>query len=242
MESPRLPRRLLDDYYREAMRRSKRAFTLVETLAVTVIVVVLSGVALVVAQQARGAATRTYCVQNLRQLDTALRLYGADWDDLHTRPPSFSPALEPYVRAPEVFRCRADTLDRKRRLGPAAGTYADWLYDTNDSRPRAPFQNSYWFRGYAVYNDPQHQRWRRNLTLPKMGIIVCVFHAQRDAGFPLTSDDDHMGPRNGPCLRIVPDGSLYVGHARSRDENGRQSWGSECFTSPHSIWEERTDQ
>ncbi|GMV89703.1 MAG: hypothetical protein AMXMBFR81_26340 [Chthonomonas sp.] len=116
--------------------RTRMGFGLVELLAAIAIVLVIAAIAVPATLRAKAAAKQSHCIQNLHQLDTALRLYGADWDDLHTRPPSFSPILYPYAKSAEVFRCPADSKDRRRPANaPAPGTYADNLYDTDETGP-----------------------------------------------------------------------------------------------------------
>lgn len=77
------------------------------------------------------------------------------------------------------------------------------------------------------------------MELPKMGFIVCPFHAARDhsVGGRFRPEDDHIGPRNGPCLRIVPDGALFVGRAVAANEERRNTYNYTCFDAPHSYKE-----
>ena len=55
----------------------KRAFTLMELLVTIGILALLAGILLPALNNAREAARRTSCISNLRQLGTALELYGA---------------------------------------------------------------------------------------------------------------------------------------------------------------------
>ncbi len=218
---------------------ARSGFTLVEALVVAAILILIASLAFPAALRAKAAAKQSHCIQNLHQLDTALRLYGADWDDLHTRPPSFSPILYPYAKSAEVFRCPADATDRRRPANaPAPGTYADNLYDTDESGPRAAFQVSSYFRGYGLKHlPPDHEQWRIAMRLEKLGIIVCPFHAERDRSGGTHPYNDHMGPRTGPCLRIVPSGALLVAQARSRNDRGSNVFNHTCFNAPHTAKE-----
>jgi len=215
------------------------AFTILEVLVVAALVAVIASVAFPAVLRAKAAAKQSHCIQNLHQLDTALRLYGADWDDLHTRPPSFSPNLYPYAKSAEVFRCQEDATDRHVRPSSKYNqwTYTDNVYDLTDIHPRAAFQQSYWFRGYDFRFDghePSHL-WSRMMSLPKLGIVVCIFHAPLDPSQAFPAPHEHAGPREGPCLRIVPDGSLFVGHSKSRTETGGRAGWQACLDLPHTY-------
>ena len=57
---------------------TRRAFTLVELMVVLVIIIILAGLVFSVSGAARGAARRTMCINNLRQLGTALEMVRED--------------------------------------------------------------------------------------------------------------------------------------------------------------------
>jgi len=106
-------------------------FTLIEVLVVISIISILAALIFPVFASVRGSARRTACLSNLRQLGSAVTLYtdeydgqypwGADPADLDTAIWSATPyaavvptmphletILDPYVRAPAIWRCPSD--------------------------------------------------------------------------------------------------------------------------------------
>jgi prepilin-type N-terminal cleavage/methylation domain-containing protein/prepilin-type processing-associated H-X9-DG protein len=61
--------------------KSRSAFTLIELLVVIVIVGVLSSLLLSAVGRAKESGRRITCVNNLRQVNLAIRLYADDWSD-----------------------------------------------------------------------------------------------------------------------------------------------------------------
>lgn len=111
-----------------------RAFTLVELLVVISVIGLLMGILIPALNKARGVASRTYCMSNLRQIGVAFRAYLDDNRDIFppacniayaitdTNDPMYAPPitkfLGPILKEPKVFICKADTVYyRKNNCG-----------------------------------------------------------------------------------------------------------------------------
>lgn len=83
----------------------KSGFTLVELMIVVAIIVVLAIFGSTMLIKGRTAAKSIACLNNLRQIASALEMYRSDYDDLA---PALYPTLLTYIKNPEVFKCPVD--------------------------------------------------------------------------------------------------------------------------------------
>lgn len=100
--------------------RFRSAFTLIELLVVIAIIAILSAIVFPVFAQARDKARQASCLSNLKQIHGSIMMYVQDHDEtmpfavethLCTPATGSMPALQPYLKSIDVFRCPSDSGD-----------------------------------------------------------------------------------------------------------------------------------
>lgn len=101
----------------------RKAFTLIELLAVIAIIAILAAILFPVLAKARERARRAQCVSNLHQIGLAVQAYLVDYDEVypdaynddlvhkHGAYPSFHEAMVAYVTDEYIWRCPSDTRE-----------------------------------------------------------------------------------------------------------------------------------
>ena len=102
----------------------KRAFTLLELLVVIAIIAILAALFLPALGRAKGAARKTACISNIRQINLALRMYADDHQDAFGAATNKEPiyftykaSILPYLSrdgantSDALFACPADDFD-----------------------------------------------------------------------------------------------------------------------------------
>lgn len=156
--------------------RSTKGFTLTELLIVVGIILVLSGITYAVLAPARVKAKETSCMNNLKQLYTAVTLYGQDNADAHgfeeldghvSLPRDFKGLLKSYGAADESFFCPELPASPK-----ASRLYSSYMFLNYEvERPSTPMND-----GGVIPSKLQAIREIREKAGGKMPIIICSVH------------------------------------------------------------------
>jgi len=82
-------------------RASRRGFTLIELLVVIAIIAILAAILFPVFAQARDSARQTTCLNDQKQLGTAMMMYAQDYDENYISWPFYSTKIGNLFTAPE---------------------------------------------------------------------------------------------------------------------------------------------
>ncbi len=166
--------------------RSRFGFTLIELLVVIAIIAILAAILFPLFGQAREAAKRSACTENLSQIYRALTLYSDDSqgcmpmsprsviDGTFTYQDRGMGWLYPYTRKADVFRCM-NASDRK--VGNQWLTYPEWVYtiyypNYDTSNPKMiPLKGSYHFWPH-LYSTNMNTPARLSANYKDRGLVL----------------------------------------------------------------------
>src|SRR5689334_23678413 len=94
------------------MRRIRYGFTLIELLVVIAIIAILAAILFPVFAQAREKARTISCLNNAKQMGTALMMYHQDYDEILPPWSLYYACLSQNTKNGTAFPCGSDTVDR----------------------------------------------------------------------------------------------------------------------------------
>lgn len=105
-------------------KKSRKGFTLIELLVVIAIIAILAAILFPVFAKAREKARQTACLNNMKQIGTALQMYAQDYDE---GIPTYSPRdgtapagpwnLDPYIKNLQIWQCPSGKKGVSQNIG-----------------------------------------------------------------------------------------------------------------------------
>lgn len=174
--------------------KRERALTIIELLTVVVIVLLLLAITLPVVLHFRKNAQRTQCINNLRQIGTAIQLYREDYGGAF---PSRLSLLMPYTKTNAIFVCPTEPPGNFTSAVERVPTnYVSILRDLSDASASINTSD----------RDVQAAKLLMELD-PNHGVLVCFLHG-RCVPCDYNRDGPALGSHEGLILRLQVDTSV----------------------------------
>jgi prepilin-type N-terminal cleavage/methylation domain-containing protein len=230
------------------------AFTLIELLVVIAIIAILAAILFPVFANARERARMTACLNNTKQMGTALTTYLNDWDgtypmnrfptdklalhsntagDLQGTNFNWKRALLPYLKTIQVFACPSnDNLWNKAECGPGCigdetNCVAPWKNVQSAQIPISYAYNSFYFHENSPF-DGSIERPREESEIKDPVGLVLISETNYGCGdiYPGYTDQEIGFHRMGNLTNFV-----------FADQHARSYKASQTF-SPKNMWDD----
>jgi prepilin-type N-terminal cleavage/methylation domain-containing protein/prepilin-type processing-associated H-X9-DG protein len=176
-------------------------FTLIELLVVIAIIAILAAILFPVFAQARAKARQTACLNNSKQIGTALMMYAQDYDEMlpgYRFGESTTPQMNPYWADPNVGNQADRNIFLNQLLNP---------YTKNDDIWKCPSNPNAWVNVDRINGTPSSADFKSFGGQNSYGANNYVFPSKR--GFALaalTAPADTIGLVDTKYYNVLPRG------------------------------------